>query len=1069
MLLFARIRVALQYNNFPLRLESRIMLKTIFIPLLPLLLLFNNGSNHSPLQPVQPGVEGDTGTLEKMIAAEGTATMDIDLNRLNGNNSRPRIKTLRFALASESFFTILVFNNELRTPVPGSMGLIGNASDDLPAALKASFGHLVVERTPWGEHYELIVRDAKSRTVYFNIEGQRIDYVAKTHLLSIDGGRLLMSDELAAKLGRPSEAGAPVGNISITANMRAIEISQVVDGEVESSVMPAFSDAEGKGIEPAAGTVPGPDVIVGDVYGLAQFDGSSGTQVGLAVATDSCNSGTENLNWLRLPDNDHPVIPQNLYRMSGGATNDERFEQIGQSNVKHAFTALTGNLCGFGCNGTGGSRLGSGCSDPYSASLNSGGSGRSLGSRAWINPFNGAFPRGDSATSPNTHAGHTHTGTSHRILVEMNDLNTTMNAGASYYAEAQYITPHEYAWCQANPGQCNMYNNVSYRQYTVNGTGSPFSFATNGSTTVRTKPAIAAWTGATTTRIEPAPGNDGIAFVGYKVTNPSPGVWHYEYAIYNQNLDRGIQSFSVPVAAGVTVTNIGFHAPPQHPGWTNDGTAGNAGYSNAPWTQTRDASTLTWSSEKFDQNPNANAVRWGTLYNLRFDADRPPANADATVGYFKTGAASTVAVQGPSAPAGGESIYARDGIASAPATGNSPLLFTVTLSVPAATGGVSINYATAPDTSGANPATGGAACGGAVDYMNTNGTLNFAEGERIKTVAVNVCADTSSTETTETMLLNLSGATRGNIVDMQAVGTITPHGTAAASATGNLLVTELRSSGPGGAGDDFIELYNNSDAALTIGASDASSGYGVYKMGADCNAAPSLVGIIANGTIIPARGHYLLTGSQYALTTTASGDATLMSDIESDRNIAVFTTADVSNISTATRLDAVGFGANTGGGVCDLMREGANLPTAAGSTSEHSFVRKTNPASGLPTDTNNDAADFAVVSTTPATPVSAGITAPDARCAGAGEYKQPDTTQLDASGNAVRPGAAGRRFTKPRPHPMPDRAGVQSDDGTVRHDADSPHLYQQHGCAGHAPTLPHYRHHRLPAPRHGDR
>jgi hypothetical protein len=54
--------------------------------------------------------------------------------------------------------------------------------------------------------------------------------------------------------------------------------------------------------------------------------------------------------------------------MSGGASNDERFEQIGQSQVKHAFTALTQNLCSLGCNGVGGSRLGSGCSDPYSAS-----------------------------------------------------------------------------------------------------------------------------------------------------------------------------------------------------------------------------------------------------------------------------------------------------------------------------------------------------------------------------------------------------------------------------------------------------------------------------------------------------------------------------------------------------------------------------------------------------------------------------------------------------------------------------------------------------------------------------
>ena len=42
--------------------------------------------------------------------------------------------------------------------------------------------------------------------------------------------------------------------------------------------------------------------------------------------------------------------------------------------------------------------LGSGCSVPYSASLNSGGSSHNLGSRAWINPFTGAYPRGDSAT-----------------------------------------------------------------------------------------------------------------------------------------------------------------------------------------------------------------------------------------------------------------------------------------------------------------------------------------------------------------------------------------------------------------------------------------------------------------------------------------------------------------------------------------------------------------------------------------------------------------------------------------------------------------------------------------------
>ena len=64
--------------------------------------------------------------------------------------------------------------------------------------------------------------------------------------------------------------------------------------------------------------------------------------------------------------------------------------------------------------------------------------------------------------------------------------------------------------------------------------------------------AITAWTGATIKTIEPVPGTDGRAFIAYKVTGPVAGVWHYEYAVYNQNLDRAIQSFSVPLGCGIT-------------------------------------------------------------------------------------------------------------------------------------------------------------------------------------------------------------------------------------------------------------------------------------------------------------------------------------------------------------------------------------------------------------------------------------------------------------------------------------------------------------------------------------
>jgi hypothetical protein len=85
-----------------------------------------------------------------------------------------------------------------------------------------------------------------------------------------------------------------------------------------------------------------------------------------------------------------------------------------------------------------------------------------------------------------------------------------------------------------------------------------------------------------------------------------------------------------------------------HPGIANDGTVGDAGFSNAPWTSNQTADALTWNTETFVQNPNANAIRFGTLYNFRFDANRPPHTANATIGFFKTGSPITVAIATPS-------------------------------------------------------------------------------------------------------------------------------------------------------------------------------------------------------------------------------------------------------------------------------------------------------------------------------------------------------------------------------------------------------------------------------------
>lgn len=599
--------------------------------------------------------QAPSGTLQKMIVENASVTMQLDLNGLNGSNSLvARPVTLQFSAAANSFFPILVFNDLLRGVKPGSMALIPKNVPTLPVRLAASVKQLVVEKLPSNQSSGLAVRDSKTGFTFFDVAGGDYDYNPSARSLGIEGGRLLISKEFANALGRRSDAGSVVGKISVGAAMQPIEITQVVNGKPTSMVVPPLSQRAG----PGAALVAGPDIIVGDLPDMVQI-GNTGTQVGLGVATTSCNNGDQPVDFFALPDTDHPFFPQNLYRMSGGADNTQRFEQIGQSWIKHTFGADEDDDCNLGCNTnncTQFSQLCPGCSDPYLANEN--GDWDLLGSRAWANPFTGAFP---SNPDPTNHNGHVHDDVSHRIRVNISDLNTTLNTGATYFAEAAYLDPLEYTWCQTHPGQCNMYNNASYHQFHVNGTAN-FTFSPVGQT-VRMQPAIMAWTGATVNQVQPDPGNDGVSFVGYKVTSPAPGVYHYEYAVYNYNLDRSIQSFSVPLGAGANLSNIDFHAPPQEPGWANDGTFNNQGYSSMPWAVTQASDSITWNSETFAQNQNANAIRFGTLYNFRFDADQPPQSADATVGFFKMGSPMTVAIQ---APAGGATPTATPSATSTP-------------------------------------------------------------------------------------------------------------------------------------------------------------------------------------------------------------------------------------------------------------------------------------------------------------------------------------------------------------------------------------------------------------------
>jgi hypothetical protein len=263
---------------------------------------------------------------------------------LSGNTSQ-NVAQIDFAVAANSFFRILVFNDLLRGLEPGAIALIPQNSasawvgdsryNDVRAALGASLKHLVVEKLPSGQGFDLAVRDSNTGFTFFNIQGQHYDYDAAARSLTIANGRLLLSREFAKTLGRPSDAGSTAGTISVGAAMQPIQVTQVANGYPTSAVMPPMQHGAGTG---APTLVPGPDVIVGDIESVDQLDQQVvGTQVGLAIGTDSCNNGDQPIDWFALPQTDHPVVPQNLYRMSGGVNNNEQFEQIGQSWVKHTF------------------------------------------------------------------------------------------------------------------------------------------------------------------------------------------------------------------------------------------------------------------------------------------------------------------------------------------------------------------------------------------------------------------------------------------------------------------------------------------------------------------------------------------------------------------------------------------------------------------------------------------------------------------------------------------------------------------------------------------------------------
>jgi Lamin Tail Domain len=180
---------------------------------------------------------------------------------------------------------------------------------------------------------------------------------------------------------------------------------------------------------------------------------------------------------------------------------------------------------------------------------------------------------------------------------------------------------------------------------------------------------------------------------------------------------------------------------------------------------------------------------------------------------------------------------------------------------------------------------------------------------------------------------------------------------------GHLLISQIRSRGAGGASDELVELYNPTASPVTLDTT--------WKIEARSDSATSYSSRwTGTGKVIPAHGHFLITGTGY--TQAPAFDDNLSTGITDASSLRL--------VQGTTNVDAVcyGYDATTKGtftGDATYTCAGTpadNLPhdnsASATSDADVSITRQPGGAGGNCTDTGDNAADFAT--TTPAAPMS---------------------------------------------------------------------------------------------------
>jgi hypothetical protein len=187
-----------------------------------------------------------------------------------------------------------------------------------------------------------------------------------------------------------------------------------------------------------------------------------------------------------------------------------------------------------------------------------------------------------------------------RMAVLETDLQT---AGATYYIDSWYVVRDD----------INIFNTMGWRTLTPIAPTPPSTQWTFGLGAALTQGRVldqwvnpaAPGAGAESVAIDTTFGKLRLAV---KASDLGGGQWRYEYALMNYDFDPRVKSFRIPLPAGATPGNIGFHDP--------DGDAA------TDWTSNVSGNAITWTAPS-----SAASQAWHTLYNFRFTVNASPGAA----------------------------------------------------------------------------------------------------------------------------------------------------------------------------------------------------------------------------------------------------------------------------------------------------------------------------------------------------------------------------------------------------------------------------------------------------------